>query len=824
MSAAAGQRARDAVYDIGVDVLKLSSVAGILQGFLLLTALCGGFLAIACSSVLAQGARAGDPGAVARGALDSHAGLSAAVLGLVAAAFVAVALRRLWVRRATALGVRMAPFGATPLTRRNPMRRPAIAATVAAVALIAVGAIAIRVGNGSVAVPGLVLMVAGALLVIPAAFLWSEVIRLETWRLRSASSLIHGFTGTALPSGELLRDLPNDGQPWPTYAAILIGGIALAVFAGLNPISGFECAAPLTRCDVVTVPFDWEAPDNGRRLEIAYGVIEPTGTPLGTLLLAAGGPGASGLADASEYATYVDPAIRNRYRLVLFDPRGVGRSGARDCPHEAGELEIGNGGTRSAELFAERCLVEAGVALEDAGLYRTSQVVEDVEAIRTALGIEQFAMYGVSYGSVTAQAYAERHPDRLSALILDAPVDRALTAAELWTSAAEAGEATLEAVFRACRDDLACDADLPDPEAAYARLIERVTDRELDLPATDPDGVRRMWTVNRELVEELVFNLLYDPYGRMVLQRALAGVQHGDDATLGAMLLGGYGQEAPSLITGDPNFSDFLFYATSCSDYRTSPNENDHDRRSLIEGAREGGVLDLRMAGVFLVQIPCLYWPSQPDDPARPAALSDLPFPTFIVVSTADPITPASYGRAIASALEDVYLIEVDGGAHGMLWRGDPCIDSPVSTYLTAGRRPSSTMIQCAAQLTDWYVPISPQDATSASALNVMRSVENEIWGSGSFVYWDGVEPVRIGCLRSGHVEATELGDEVRFTFRDCEHIRDVVVDGSGTFHGSTGLLSFDVSIAGEELHYRSTATGARVTGTYRGRTVDESD
>ena len=79
-----------------------------------------------------------------------------------------------------------------------------------------------------------------------------------------------------------------------------------------------------------------------------------------------------------------------------------------------------------------------------------------------------------------------------------------------------------------------------------------------------------------------------------------------------------------------------------------------------------------------------------------------------------------------------------------------------------------------------------------------------------------------MGCLRSGLVEVTEMGDEARFTFTDCEHIRDVAIDGTGTFNATTGLMSLDVTIDGEELHYRSTATGARVTGVYEGRAVDE--
>lgn len=76
-----------------------------------------------------------------------------------------------------------------------------------------------------------------------------------------------------------------------------------------------------------------------------------------------------------------DPAA---YRIVLFDQRGCGRS----TPH--------------AEL-AENT---------------TWDLVADIERLRTHLGIERWQVYGGSWGSTLALAYAETHPDRVSELLL----------------------------------------------------------------------------------------------------------------------------------------------------------------------------------------------------------------------------------------------------------------------------------------------------------------------------------------------------------------------------------------------------------------------
>ena len=63
------------------------------------------------------------------------------------------------------------------------------------------------------------------------------------------------------------------------------------------------------------------------------------------------------------------------------------------------------------------------------------------------------AVYGVSYGTVIAQRYASAHPDRVSALILDGPVDPAQGSQAGWVEADKAFEATLARVFDACLAD-----------------------------------------------------------------------------------------------------------------------------------------------------------------------------------------------------------------------------------------------------------------------------------------------------------------------------------------------------------------------------------
>jgi proline iminopeptidase len=106
---------------------------------------------------------------------------------------------------------------------------------------------------------------------------------------------------------------------------------------------------------------------------------EESGNPNGkAVVFLHGGPGGG---TEPKHRRYFDPAV---YRIVLFDQRGCGRS----------------------TPFA---------SLED---NTTWDLVSDIEKLRTHLGIEKWQVFGGSWGSTLALAYAETHPARVSELVL----------------------------------------------------------------------------------------------------------------------------------------------------------------------------------------------------------------------------------------------------------------------------------------------------------------------------------------------------------------------------------------------------------------------
>ncbi|WP_327114285.1 prolyl aminopeptidase [Nocardia sp. NBC_01730] len=110
---------------------------------------------------------------------------------------------------------------------------------------------------------------------------------------------------------------------------------------------------------------------------------EVSGNPDGKpVVFLHGGPGS---ATAPFHRQFFDP---DAYRIVLFDQRGCGRS----TPH-----------------------VADGASLEH---NTTQHLIADVEALREQLGVERWQVFGGSWGSTLALAYAQRHPERVTELVL----------------------------------------------------------------------------------------------------------------------------------------------------------------------------------------------------------------------------------------------------------------------------------------------------------------------------------------------------------------------------------------------------------------------
>ena len=694
--------------------------------------------------------------------------------------------------------------------RAGPGRRGAVVSAVVTIVAAVVGlaaAVALAAATDAEASRWwrLVIGVDGALW-LAAWVLIGVTIDAIRWREAAAARAL----GVFVPLG----DAPGHSVVRLVPPLLLFGAGVLAVSG--RPDSWFvPCPPGSLACDGMLVPVDHDGGSSGT-IWIVFAMHHAVGVPKGTLAIAVGGPGGSGLDESLLRLEDLDPDLVSGYDILFWDQRGIGASDGKDCPAAGYAYATTKQTEASTKAFVDACLREAGVAPGDVTRYSTHQAAEDLESIRDHLGLARFALYGESYGTELAQLYAASHPDRLSALVLDGAVDLTLSANEFWAAAAKGFDRTLQDTFTACLSDGDCRTDMNDPGAAFERALQVLATPQ-KVSYADSDGTVRDHAVDAVAVESAFSQLLYEPAGRAVILRSVAAAAHGDDVPLARLI--------QVLGSGEgPGVSEFAYHAITCADYRVSPTADPHDFAAVEAYAQATGVDDLRTARVYSSQLPCLWWPYQPASGQRPAPISSTPYPVFVLGATDDPVTPVEQARAIAGRLSDGYLITTSGGPHVTFGRGDRCVDEPVVSFLLDGRRPPQRTIDCAGDVVQRYVALTPGHVTGyADALSAMEATRSELFADPEVLFWNGKEALRVGCRDGGFFSLTFATAQDDIQFSKCEFADGLPLTGAGTLEVSSGALHWNVTFPDGDLTFDSTGDDAHVSGHWRGQAVDQS-
>jgi pimeloyl-ACP methyl ester carboxylesterase len=178
------------------------------------------------------------------------------------------------------------------------------------------------------------------------------------------------------------------------------------------------CKTGGVQCGTVNVPLDRSGATPGT-IPLYVEVLPADGTSRGVMFLVAGGPGqgSAGSFDLTpgfnrDLMRFMFPG----YTLVAFDNRGTGQSGVIDCP--ALQKTITGSVDVEARLAAD-CATLIG---PQRTFYSTRDHADDTDAVRAALGVDKIGLYGVSYGTKLALAYALGYPTHVERLILDSVV------------------------------------------------------------------------------------------------------------------------------------------------------------------------------------------------------------------------------------------------------------------------------------------------------------------------------------------------------------------------------------------------------------------
>lgn len=613
----------------------------------------------------------------------------------------------------------------------------------------------------------------------------------------------------------------------------------------LARLGATPCSASAFTCVTLDMPLDHDAPvsEGSPTMPVLFGVLPASGLRKGTLVVAVGGPGSSGLALADAYVDAWDRRIRQRFDIVFFDQRGTGLSRGIQCPQAAAAYFAADTALYdrrantpaqlaalldAARAFASDCAAQTGAA-DALPFLSTRQAVEDLERFRQIIGADRLWLYGESYGTQFAQTYATRYPAQTAGLVLDGAVDLTLLALDYAAESALAFEDVLRQTLAACAADALCAGDMAgDPAAAYDRLLASVARGPVVFQFPLSTGELTARALSRSDVDTAVASYLSAPDARLLVLRAIAAGAQGDFVPLARLLYSALGLDADSLaVEAGSGYSDAAYYAVTCLDHADGEGESPAARAAAWLNAGQDVLTRApRLGALFYSDLPCAFWPAVGRRDPRPGPFTAPGIPTLVLAATADPLTPLANGERVFRRLEDGYFIATRGGAHVMFGRGNRCVDNAVARFLVEGIAPAQRETTCDDRWVDDYVPIAPADVTRmAGPLEAMRALNDEIEHLPEYYYWDGADKTAVGCARGGWVSFEMRGERVVFALEACSFSRGLAFTGAGEYDVNADRFSLEGQVDGAaqgRLAYAREADGsARVTGMYAGQPVD---
>lgn len=456
-------------------------------------------------------------------------------------------------------------------------------------------------------------------------------------------------------------------------------GVVLATALATGGDPGFEsCTLEATGrpmsvdadCFEIAVPVDREDP-NGETLTLSAARVPASAREADAppLVMLAGGPGQSALESFVPHIRALEP-VRRDHAIIVVDQRGTGESHPLDCPQDFEQMEDS---PEEAAAFARRC-VESLEA--DPRHFTTSAAVADLEAVREALGLERWHVYGVSYGSRLALSYLRRHPDRVATMTLDGVVPADET---LGPMIAPFAERAVHRMLARCEGSEACNEAFPSLEAGFDEMLAELDEspREVSLrhPLTfEPETIQ----LDRARVAQTLRFAAYQPNLLSIMPLLIHRAANEDDWVPLA---------AQWLILGE-SMGDMLslglHYSVVCSE-----DVPFIDEAGLGPGNGSDGFFGADP--VELLRAACGEWPRGPvpDDFHEPVA-SDRP--VLLLSGELDPVTPPEWADQAADTLSNSRHLVLTGKGHNVLHLG--CMPFLMRDFLSS-KDPQSLDTEC---------------------------------------------------------------------------------------------------------------------------------
>ncbi|MBO6576837.1 MAG: alpha/beta fold hydrolase [Rhodothermales bacterium] len=386
----------------------------------------------------------------------------------------------------------------------------------------------------------------------------------------------------------------------------------------------------------------------------------------GPVLYLAGGPGSSALNAAAYPGAYPWTSERD---FVVIGQRGTDFAQPALTCREFGAARAGGqfsdlaaASRASQRAAAARCKAEFTVKGIDPADYTTAASVEDIEDLRRVLGIDQWTLYAVSYGTRLALALVREYPESVRAAVLDSILP---PQARYDDESADNLQQAFDLIFRDCFAAPACDSAFPELRSRFYAALEHAEGQPIPVTIRGQNGPRGISlrgadlatlvsTGSRSAIAEAPF--LFDAIARR------------DTSVIRARVAGSIG---PS------SFAWGMRLSVWCSEFLPFSERN--------REASPGDAL-FGLESAVVVPSVCDAW-GVPERPQREVMAVASDVPTLLIAGEYDAATPPKWALQASETLSNSRVVVVRGAGHTPTqdWGGDGCAMRVAAKFVSIG-------------------------------------------------------------------------------------------------------------------------------------------
>jgi len=405
--------------------------------------------------------------------------------------------------------------------------------------------------------------------------------------------------------------------------------------------------------------------DKSGQFYIAAIRAKKTGNSSGEpLLYLHGGPGIATLENAQRYLSSSHwQTLREKRDIIMFDYRGTGYSEPSLCEDMLDSLNVFGKTNPSNEAYKAReielyvkCRASLTEKKIDIHSFSSFQMAADADAVRQALRIKDWNVYGVSYGTMVSLLYVRHFPGHLKSVVLDSPFPPNSPGFDFVRTMNSA----LVNIQNSVKKDPSAYQKFPDVIDNFARAAKRLNEKPAKINDVDFDG--------NDFGDAMV-TAFYKTEIVPLIPLALHEFANGNDSLLATWV------EMLSSEGAYGKVNDIQEAAITC--YECKPRTPEEAPDSLEK--RYPHLSSLSMSDYF-----CLcdtFRPERPSESFFEAVRSDLP--VLVLVGAYDPGTPPYYAEAAIQSLSNATLVVIPNASHAAMHSSD-CSFTIVESFLEA--------------------------------------------------------------------------------------------------------------------------------------------